>query len=102
DPATAAIDSLYLHDALPIFATSNGGQWMSYPGEPGGIMVITEPSAGLGGGGGTVVVGGTSLDIAFAVCFAVGEEAMGADLFDTGDRKSTRLNSRHVKSSYAV
>src|SRR5690606_34996500 len=66
------------------FATSNGGQWMSYPGEPGGIMVITEPSAGLGGGGGTVVVGGTSLDIAFAVCFAVGEEAMGADLFDTG------------------
>lgn len=65
------------------FATSNGGQWVAYPDEPGGLIIITEPSAGLGSGGGTVVVGSTVLDIAFAMCFAVDEEAFG-DLFDTG------------------
>lgn len=66
------------------FASSNGGEWVYYPDQPEGVYVITEPSAGLGAGGGTVVVGGTSLDIGFAVCFSVGEEALGADLFDTG------------------
>lgn len=66
------------------FATSNGGQWVAYPNEPGGLIVITEPSAGMGAGGGSVIVGSTTLDIAFAMCFSVDEEALGADLFDTG------------------
>lgn len=64
------------------FSSSNGGQWVWT--ERGGLVVITDPRAGLGGGGGTVVAGNTTLDIAFATCFSVGEEAMGLDLFDTG------------------
>lgn len=63
------------------FATSNGGQWVYT--EQGGLVVLTEPSEGLGGGG-TVVAGGTSLDIDIAFCFSFDEEAMGADLFSTG------------------
>jgi hypothetical protein len=66
------------------WATSNGGQWATYPDEAGTIVVITEPGAGLGAGGGTVVVGSTTLNIAFAICFAVGDEALGQGLFDTG------------------
>lgn len=66
------------------WATSNGGQWATYPDEAGNIVVITDPGAGLGAGGGTVVVGSTTLNIAFAICFAVGDEALGQGLFDTG------------------
>lgn len=66
------------------FATSNGGQWVAYPDEPGGLIIITEPGAGLGSGGGSVVVGNTALDISFAMCFSVDEQAIGIDLFDTG------------------
>lgn len=63
------------------FASSNGGEWVYT--EQGGLVVLTEPSQGFGGGG-TVVAGGTSLDIGFAVCFSFDEEAIGGDLFDTG------------------
>jgi hypothetical protein len=64
------------------FASSNGGQWTW--SESDGLMILTEPSAGLGAGGGTVVAGSAVLDIAFAVCFSMNEEAIGMDLFDTG------------------
>jgi len=64
------------------FASSNGGQWTW--SESQGLMILTEPSAGLGAGGGTVVAGNASLDIGLAVCFSIDEEALGADLFDTG------------------
>jgi hypothetical protein len=63
------------------FATSNGGQWVWT--EEGGLVILSEPSQGLGGGG-TVVAGNTTLDIAIAFCFSFDEEALGADLFDTG------------------
>lgn len=64
------------------FASSNGGQWTWSESE--GLMILTEPSAGLGAGGGTVVAGNASLDIELAVCFSFDEEAVGMDLFDTG------------------
>lgn len=64
------------------FASSNGGQWTW--SESQGLMILTEPSAGLGAGGGTVVAGSAVLDIDLAVCFSMGEEALGAGLFDTG------------------
>lgn len=64
------------------FASSNGGQWTW--SESQGLMILTEPAAGIGGGGGTVVAGNTSLDIAMAVCFSMDEEALGMDLFNTG------------------
>ena len=67
------------------FASSNGGQWVWT--EDGGMVVLTEPQAGLGAGGGLVSAGNTSLDINIAVCFAVGDDALGGGLFgpDMGD-----------------
>lgn len=67
------------------FGSSNGGQWLWT--DEGGIVVITEPQAGMGAGGGLVAAGNTTLDISFAVCFALGEEALGGGLFgpDLGD-----------------
>jgi hypothetical protein len=65
------------------FASSQGGQWVSYPDEPGGLIIITEPGGGFGNAG-TVVIGSTTLDIGYAFCFAVGDEVLGMDLFDSG------------------
>jgi hypothetical protein len=65
------------------FASSQGGQWVSYPDEPGGLIIISEPGGGFGNAG-TVVIGSTSLDIGYAFCFAVGDEVLGMDLFDSG------------------
>lgn len=64
------------------FASSNGGQWTW--SESAGLMILTEPSAGLGAGGGTVVAGNATLDIGLAVCFSMGDDALGEGLFDTG------------------
>ena len=64
------------------FASSNGGQWTWSESE--GLMILTEPSQGLGAGGGTVVAGSTTLDIDLAVCFSLDEEGLGLDLFSTG------------------
>lgn len=61
------------------FATSNGGQWVWTA--DGGMVVLTQPSAGLGSGGGIVVAGNSTLNIDFAACFAVGEDALGGGLF---------------------
>jgi hypothetical protein len=62
------------------YATSNGGQWVWT--EQGGMAVITEPQAGLGGGGGTVAAGNTTLNIDFAVCFASNDSsALGQGMF---------------------
>lgn len=66
------------------FATSNGGQAV-YFAENDNLIILSEPSQGLGAGGGTVVVGNTTLNIDFAVCFAAGEEALGGGLFGGGD-----------------
>jgi hypothetical protein len=65
------------------FASSQGGQWVTYPDEPGGLIIITEPGGGFGNAG-TVVIGSTTLDIGYAFCFAVGDEVLGMDLFDSG------------------
>lgn len=67
------------------FASSNGGQWVWT--EDGGMVVLTEPQAGLGAGGGLVSAGNTTLDINIAVCFSLGEDALGGGLFgpDMGD-----------------
>ncbi|MBZ0205804.1 MAG: hypothetical protein K8H89_05730 [Flavobacteriales bacterium] len=61
------------------FASSNGGQWVWT--EDGGMVVLTQPQAGLGAGGGTVAAGNTVLNINLAVCFATGEDALGGGLF---------------------
>lgn len=43
---------------------------------------MTEPQAGLGAGGGLISAGNTTLDINIAVCFALGDEALGGGLLD--------------------
>ena len=68
------------------FASSNGGQWVWT--EQGGMAVITEPSAGMGSGGGVVTAGNSTLNIDLAVCFAASDsDVTGGGLFgpDMGD-----------------
>lgn len=62
------------------FASSNGGEWVYFP-ESGEFVVLSEPGGFGGAGGGTVVAGGTSLNIDIAFCFSASEEAIGGDLF---------------------
>src|SRR5690606_40039573 len=85
-----ATDALSLHDALPIFAGRAGSELTSqamsgftrYVGDPGGAPC--------------------------RVGFEVAGQAAGISAFQgvvaalIEDRKSTRLNSSHVKTSYAV
>src|SRR5690606_41688459 len=75
DPATTEIYTLSLHDALPILLAKCASRYESVPGENG------TPAYQAGG----YSPGSTSASPA------------GAQ-----DRKSTRLNSSHVKISYAV
>src|SRR5258708_28545068 len=75
DTATTEIYTLSLHDALPIYQYGHAG---------------VDPNRGMGGG---------------AEGFGGFAEAFGdifGDMFNQGDRKSTRLNSSHQIISYAV
>src|SRR5690554_7636135 len=82
-PATPDIYALSLHDALPIF-----------------------PSAGLAGDERQVPVLVVDVEAVAVDEGVVDREAEVVDghldLPARGDRKSTRLNSRHVRISYAV
>lgn len=62
------------------FASSNGGEWVYFP-ESGEFVVLSQPDAGVGAGGGTVVAGGTSLNIDIAFCFSASDSTFGGDLF---------------------
>lgn len=64
----------------PTFSTSSG---MSFSESPSGPIIVLDPSKGSLGGGGTVVAGTTSLEIAAALCFGVDEEALDLG-FDFG------------------
>src|SRR5690606_41951535 len=92
DPATPGTFALSLHDALPISSTGALGA-------PGAILPIavdqrlgarlaTEHLLGLGHR--------TVLHVSGPLDWFDARER------ETGDRKSTRLNSSHVKISYAV
>ncbi|MBK9599499.1 MAG: hypothetical protein IPO60_14610 [Flavobacteriales bacterium] len=61
------------------FASSNGGQWVWDRGRRNGGA--DRASSRVGAGGGTVSAGNTTLDINLAVCFAVGDDALGGGLF---------------------
>src|SRR5690606_41134935 len=79
DPPPAGISTLSLHDALPILVESGGG--------PGTANIKSHHN-----------VGGLPDDLRFTLVEPLRE------LFkdEVRDRKSTRLNSSHVKISYAV
>src|SRR5690606_41454613 len=100
-PATAQACALSLHDALPIFHPSV----VRRPSRAdAGCGVSGAPGVGLGGaregvgrgGGTTAAEGGSAAGVEGAVT------APWVRFSPDGDRKSTRLNSSHVKISYAV
>src|SRR5690606_39692684 len=79
--------TLSLHDALPIFDNPNP------PAVYSGAISIAENIPGFAAQNRCEIAGNT----------AVARIWMGnAEIVSTQDRKSTRLNSSHVKISYAV
>src|SRR5690606_41583493 len=78
EPDTTEIDTLSLHDALPIYGI--GAHELHRHG-------VVDPALHVDEG-------------EIAILLVSGES--GARYVDVGDRKSTRLNSSHVKISYAV
>src|SRR5690606_39405855 len=85
DAATSATHTRSLHDALPIFPVARGTFDLDLPWQ----NLTTEPEARtpLWTGDAQLVLDGLPLELIDTVA---------------GDRKSTRLNSSHVKISYAV
>src|SRR5690606_41960677 len=101
-PATTALYALSLHDALPISARPHAvphqprrafgaAHRRVHGGAAGGLLPVPRRlrGPGPGAGAGTVPVGGHR------------HRGGGAAVPGVGDRKSTRLNSSHVKISYA-
>src|SRR5690554_7346271 len=82
--STTEIYTLSLHDALPIFHAIEA---RLYRGQRrlGALVALGNALAGLGVG----------LAMLLALWLAAGA-------WEAGDRKSTRLNSSHVRTSYAV
>src|SRR5690606_41477194 len=86
---TAAIYTLSLHDALPIYSTPNCCRGF------GNFLSPARSGAGGRAAGAAAVEAAISQGCAAHI-------ASGADSRGAADRKSTRLNSSHVKISYAV
>src|SRR5690606_42058893 len=94
--STAEISTLSLHDALPIYWTPEG--WTPDAAQARTVVVGAAPylihvADYSAVGQGLVMVEQRGLDGRFRLWRAPAPE---------GDRKSTRLNSSHVKISYAV
>src|SRR5690606_39480661 len=95
--ATTATFTLSLHDALPILALTG-------PGEVGEVVIETmsDPSSerfeSLEGAGSPKAPGEQTV---WELLIA-GSDLPAKGLWALLDRKSTRLNSSHVKISYAV
>src|SRR5690606_42117252 len=92
-PATTA-DLLSLHDALPISHHSRSARWLTQRNEQRGsrCYLLLRPPIGEG----TLLMN----KLRPTVFVVDDEEAVRKAVFR--DRKSTRLNSSHVKISYAV
>src|SRR5690606_40533013 len=102
EPATPAVCTLSLHDALPIFwFTMNQANAIGRITGDGDVATFPLPTDAAGPVG--ICRGGDD-----AVWFAeilsgqIGRITVDGDVTEFPDRKSTRLNSSHVKSSYAV
>src|SRR5690606_40594054 len=90
DPAPTRTYTLSLHDALPIYSTGQACR--------DGVHCGREPGARVGR-----CVAGQCVPQVREVVLAGGDRAGGdAGQLVAQDRKSTRLNSSHVKISYAV
>src|SRR5690606_41767222 len=91
-PATVATFTLSLHDALPIYCKVDG-MWENHTNTTeaetivGKVFEILQrwPNKEIG-----------------VVTFNAPQQMLVMDFLEAEDRKSTRLNSSHVKISYAV
>src|SRR5690606_39296847 len=90
---TTQIVTLALHDALPIWylVSVHGGD------RPGILSAVTQVLAGRG-----CNVTDLTTRLAGGLFVVVAEVDVPATVDVAADRKSTRLNSSHVKISYAV
>src|SRR5690606_40839747 len=93
DTAPTALSPLSLHDALPIFLSVRANRT-----ERGGAGTVRWDDEGVETGHFALVEAGILRD------FQTTRESATwlADRYVEADRKSTRLNSSHVKISYAV
>src|SRR5690606_39762892 len=99
DPAPVARTALPLHDALPIFHHFRGSTALAYEADV--VLVLNDKLS---------VVSKVHLaydttrhdEFRDHVVFSVEKHRNGTAGVDLEDRKSTRLNSSHVKISYAV
>src|SRR5690606_41636242 len=100
-PAPSEVYTLSLHDALPICSVTQtgivelmdevGAPWPEAHSDPDKMAKLAIANYELSG-----------LEaVRVPYCLTVLAEAMGCEV-NMGDRKSTRLNSSHVKISYAV
>src|SRR5690606_41620923 len=101
-PLTRALHALSLHAALPIFVVDPGGRRVDDRDAfalPVPHDALIEHAARLGELGAVIdAEGGRRISREFS-----GDRlGSAAEQADHIDRKSTRLNSRHVKRSYAV
>src|SRR5207302_8850123 len=100
--ASPAIYTLSLHDALPIFLVVVDGD-----GDLDRRLATGDPLIGMTGRGGAVAIS-NHRKRAVGIELRVVEPRRGdrrlcrVAAIVRGDRKSTRLNSSHVKISYAV
>src|SRR5690606_41274301 len=101
-PPPPPLSTLSLHDALPILTPARP-RWPRLPGSRGNGVRSTEAEV-MGSGTGThdlILPGAEPIASGRVVC--PDPKARGRRRRPTGrDRKSTRLNSSHVKISYAV
>src|SRR5690606_39409560 len=96
-PSTTEIHTPSLHDALPISQKENDMKRLQDK-----VAIIT----GAGSGFGSAIARRFAAEGAKVVLADVNVKRLEDELADIGkdalDRKSTRLNSSHVKISYAV
>src|SRR5690606_40944767 len=99
--ATTCIHTISLHDALPICASLHVGAGPARAVAPGARQHRGQPRA-LSGRQAVRIAAEETARRRLGAVHAVAEFGhVGIDLQDP-DRKSTRLNSSHVKISYAV
>src|SRR5207302_8248769 len=99
DPSTPAISTLSLHDALPICRDADRRQptrARPVPGEDAARLPLDRLRLGL------VRIGHRALERSLHVLLPREELGREDPRVHDVDRKSTRLNSSHVKISYAV
>src|SRR5690606_40546363 len=98
-PAPSEISTLSLHDALPILGWPGGAVLHGGQDGPGGLVgeIRLQFGRDLGRLGGALLCVDLALDARDQGLLARFGDAVRAE-----DRKSTRLNSSHVKISYAV